>query len=100
MINNVDMVSTYKELTCWWKRQPVCSEFHPTGHLLVNAVRSDEMPGSEMKDSLLLIVTTVIVVAREPAFMCKFSKPPFPQGECEESQMIPAYAGEECSCLV
>lgn len=41
------------------------------------------MLGSEMKDSLLLIVTAVIALARESAFMCKFSKPQFPWGECE-----------------
>lgn len=98
VINKADMVSSCQELTCWWKRQPACSEFHPTGHGLVNAVRRDEIPGSEIKDSLLLIVTEVIV-AREPAFMCKVSKPQFLQGEREESQMIPAYAGGECSCL-
>lgn len=63
----------------------MCSEFHPTCHSFANAVRRDEMLGSEMKDSLLLIVTAVIAVARESAFMRKFSKPQFPWGECDES---------------
>lgn len=62
----------------------------------MHGVRRDEMPGSEMKDSLLL---RVIAAVRDLAFICKFPKPLLSQAEYEEGQMRSAHAGEEHSCL-
>lgn len=97
VINRAALMAACKESLYEWKRQSGCSECYPTCRSFTNVAGRGETPGLETQDRLLL--TVIMTVARESAFMSKFSEPQFSQGGCEESQMAPAEAEEECSCF-
>lgn len=88
-----------KESLYEWKRQSGCSECYLTCHSFTNVAGRGETPGLETQGRLLLTVPVIMAVARESAFMSKFSEPQFSQGGCEESHMASAEAEEECSCF-